>query len=251
MEQKHVAVVGEEYCSSEEERELTVRKTSLFSSGDGFEAYDNSTGDIVFRVDNYDGRHRGGPSLAEPQILLMDPTGASILTLRKKWPTLHQRWEGFLGERVEGQKPLFSVKWSSIFGGGGGRGVVELLGATANSSTSNVEYRVEGCFAQRCCRIVMVNHSISEEDEDDVVVGDYGDCNDVDDDRSASSSVAVLLGAEVKRKVDPCANIVLGKDVFSLCIKPGFDAAFAMGLVLVLDQISRSDGDSEHNNIAT
>lgn len=231
MEREHVVVVGEEYCSSEEERELTVRKTSLFSSGDGFEAYEHSTGHIVFRVDNYDGRHRGGPSLAEQQILLMDPTGEPILTLRKKWPTLHQRWEGFLGERVEGQKPLFSVKWSSIFGGGGGRGVVEveLLGATANSSSSNIEYRVEGCFAQRCCRIVMINHSISEEED---------------------PADNVVVGAEIKRKVDPCANIVLGKDVFSLCIKPGFDAAFAMGLVLVLDQINGSDGDSDDHNIA-
>ncbi|KAL0463936.1 UNVERIFIED_CONTAM: protein LURP-one-related 5 [Sesamum latifolium] len=43
--------------------------------------------------------------------------------------------------------------------------------------------------------------------------------------------------AEIRRKVDACANVVLGKDVFLLSLKPGFDGAFAMGLVLVLDQI--------------
>ncbi|KAL2928102.1 Protein LURP-one-related 5 [Bienertia sinuspersici] len=47
--------------------------------------------------------------------------------------------------------------------------------------------------------------------------------------------------AEVRRKVDVSSNVMLGKDVFALHVKPGFDAAFAMGLVLVLDQIS-SDG---------
>ena len=30
---------------------------------------------------------------------------------------------------------------------------------------------------------------------------------------------------------------MLGKDVFSLLLKPRFDGAFAMGLVLILDQM--------------
>ena len=44
--------------------------------------------------------------------------------------------------------------------------------------------------------------------------------------------------AEIRRKVDASTHVMLGKDVFTLCLKPGFDGAFAMGLVLVLDQIS-------------
>lgn len=47
--------------------------------------------------------------------------------------------------------------------------------------------------------------------------------------------------AEISRKVDPTTSVVIGKEVFSLCVKPGFDAAFAMGFVLVLDQISGDD----------
>ena len=54
--------------------------------------------------------------------------------------------------------------------------------------------------------------------------------------------------AEISRKVDPTTSVVLGKEVFSLCVKPGFDAAFAMGFVLVLDQIS---GEDYVDNIAT
>lgn len=50
--------------------------------------------------------------------------------------------------------------------------------------------------------------------------------------------------AEIKRKVDASTNVVLGKDVFSLILRPGFDGAFAMGLVLVLDQINGDDFDN-------
>jgi len=71
------------------------------------------------------------------------------------------------------------------------------------------EYHIEGSFAQRSCTIFSA-------DREPV--------------------------AEIRRKVDASTNVVLGKDVFSLCVKPGFDGAFAMGLVLVLDRIT---GDAE------
>ena len=48
---------------------------------------------------------------------------------------------------------------------------------------------------------------------------------------------------EIKRKVDPSTNVMLGKDVFLLCLKPGFDSAFAMRLVLILDQMHGDDAD--------
>jgi len=52
--------------------------------------------------------------------------------------------------------------------------------------------------------------------------------------------------AEIRRKVDASTNVLLGKDVFSLCLKPGFDGAFAMGLVLILDQITGDDAVDGH-----
>jgi uncharacterized protein YxjI len=74
------------------------------------------------------------------------------------------------------------------------------------------EYQIEGNFAQRCCTILdAVKETV----------------------------------AEIRRKVDASTQVVLGKDVFSLCVKPGFDGAFAMGLVLVLDQIT---GDGDHGD---
>lgn len=73
-----IAVVGKRYCS-DVERELTVQKTSVFYPGDGFAAYDRHTGKIVFRVDTYE----HGPSHGH-NIVLMDPDGTPILTVRRK-----------------------------------------------------------------------------------------------------------------------------------------------------------------------
>ncbi|XP_073142934.1 protein LURP-one-related 12-like [Henckelia pumila] len=182
----------------EEETHLTVLKTSHFFSGDGFSAYD-SKGQLVFRVDSY------GPDAAESgELVLMEADGRCLFTVRRKWPSLHQRWEGFVGERSEGQKPLFSVRRSSIIG----RSSVEV----EVYSVGSVEYHVEGSFGCRSCRI------LNEENE------------------------AV---AEISRKVDATTNVILGKDVFLLSLKPGFDGAFAMALVLVLDRIHGDDDDDE------
>ncbi|KAJ8536224.1 hypothetical protein K7X08_034625 [Anisodus acutangulus] len=186
-------VVKDAYVYSEE-MNLTVLKTSLFFTGDGFTAYD-CNGEVVFRVDSY-----GPDSRDVGELVLMDATGKCLLTVRRKRPSLHNRWEGYLGEREEGKKPIFSVRRSSIIGRC--NVTVEVY------SNPTEEYQIEGSFAQRNCTVF---------DADKVSV------------------------AEIRRKVDACANVVLGKDVFSLSIKPGFDSAFAMGLVLVLDQIHVDD----------
>lgn len=188
-------VVQEDYVFKEEIH-YTVLKTSLFFSGDGFSAYD-SKGELVFRVDSY-----GPDSRDMDELVLMDPNGRCLFTVRRKRPSLHQRWEGFKGERRDGDKPIFSVKRSSIIGRSGGSVTVEVY------DKSHEEYHIEGCFSQRCCTVFNARKEIV---------------------------------AEIRRKVDPTTSVMLGKEVFSLCVKPGFDAAFAMGFVLVLDQIG---GDS-------
>ncbi|XP_039052199.1 LOW QUALITY PROTEIN: protein LURP-one-related 12 [Hibiscus syriacus] len=178
----------------EEEKHLTVLKTSLFFANDGFTVYD-CKGQLVFRVDSY-----GPDPRDKAEVVLMDAHGRCLLTVRKKRPSLHHRWEGFLGERSEGQKPVFSVKRSSIIGRCGM--TVEVF------NNPGEEYQIEGNFGQRSCTIF----------------------------NAVRESVA-----EIKRKVDASTNVVLGKDVFLLSLKPGFDGAFAMGLVLVLDQVIGDD----------
>eukprot|EP00268_Persea_americana_P047787 TRINITY_DN50060_c0_g1_i1.p1 TRINITY_DN50060_c0_g1~~TRINITY_DN50060_c0_g1_i1.p1 ORF type:complete len:217 (+),score=34.15 TRINITY_DN50060_c0_g1_i1:266-916(+) len=188
-------IVEECFCY-EKETQLTVLKTSLFFTGDGFSVY-NSEGELVFRVECYDHDARN-----HHQLVLMDASGKGILTVRRKRPSLHQRWEGFLGEKMDGQKPIFSVRRSSIIG----RSSVTV--EVYKGPDGPKEFQIEGSFSNRCC-------TVYSSDRETV--------------------------AEIKRKVAPPANVVLGKDVFCLCLKPGFDGAFAMGLVLVLDQINGRD----------
>lgn len=70
--------VVEEGFIYEEEIQLTVLKTSLFFTGDGFTVYDPK-GTLVFRVDSYepDARDKG-------ELILMDASGRCLLTVRRK-----------------------------------------------------------------------------------------------------------------------------------------------------------------------
>lgn len=69
---------------------------------------------------------------------------------------------------------------------------------------------MEGSYAQRCCRVY-------------------------DDTRKVI--------AEIKRK-EANGGVVYGLDVFRLIVQPGFDAAMAMAVVILLEQIFGSRGSS-------
>lgn len=69
---------NETFCY-EEEKQLTVFKTSHFFVGDGFTVYD-SNGEVVFRVDSYG----GSDSKDQSQLVLMNASGKCLLTVRKK-----------------------------------------------------------------------------------------------------------------------------------------------------------------------
>lgn len=74
---KEELIIQEEYVYKEE-TQLTVLKTSLFFTGDGFVVYD-SKGQLVFRFDSY------GPNTRDKEeLVLMNSHGRSLLTLRRK-----------------------------------------------------------------------------------------------------------------------------------------------------------------------
>lgn len=75
--------VGESGFTSDKETHLTVCKTSLFFTGDGFTVYD-CNGQLVFRVDSY------GPDWRDQdEIVLMDASGRCLLTVRRKVCSLY------------------------------------------------------------------------------------------------------------------------------------------------------------------
>ncbi|KAJ9537915.1 hypothetical protein OSB04_030648 [Centaurea solstitialis] len=197
------AIVEERFVY-EKEKHLLVMKTNLFFASDGFTVYDGDV-NVVFRVDSY------GPDTHDAgELVLMDPSGRCILTVRRKRPSLHQRWQGFVGDRRTGDlKPIFSVRRSSMIGPS--NVTVEVFGVRKE------EYLIKGSFTQRNCTIY----------------------------NSEKEIIAVI-----KRRVDISTNMMLGKDVFSLTLMPGFDGAFAMGLVMVLDQTNGIDnGDDDDGTV--
>jgi len=73
-----------------EEIHLTVLKTSLFFAGDGFSVYD-CKGQLVFRVDSY------GPDTRDiDELVLMDPNGRCLLTVRRKVRNLFSNFSALI-----------------------------------------------------------------------------------------------------------------------------------------------------------
>lgn len=179
---------------------LTVWRKSLVFSCTGFTVFD-STGNLVFRVDNY-------TSDLKDEIVLMDAAGMALLTMRRKsWLSLQNQWKGFSGEFLDGQNPLFVVRRAtSLLIPTKTLAVVFMCSAKNKEKPVQFDYRVEGCYAKRSFTIL---NSINE------------------------------VVAEGKPK-QVRSEITLGGDVFSLMVSPGYDQAFIMGLILVLDQMMPS-----------
>ncbi|KAD3338142.1 hypothetical protein R6Q59_027124 [Mikania micrantha] len=115
-------------------RVLTVWKKSLLFNCYGFTVFD-SDGNLVFRVDNY-------TAGIKAEIVLMDASGRSLLTIRRKRLSLLDNWIVYDGESAV--NPLFTVTKN-----------MNLLNtkslARVGSKTKKAIYDIEGSYTQRCC----------------------------------------------------------------------------------------------------
>ncbi|GAB2301023.1 hypothetical protein Dimus_035059 [Dionaea muscipula] len=203
--------VGGSGCSSDGDVVvLTVWKKSLLFSCNGFTVFDGR-GNLVFRVDNYVSGNKS-------EIVLMDADGKPLLTIRRKRLSLGEIWLMYEGE-TSSKNPIFSVRRHVTFlnsktlahvtsGNNSGSG-----GETSPSSSprrkNNVLFEIQGSYAQR---------SVSVYDNQRRCV------------------------VEIRRKEAAAAGgIVLGVDVFRMIVRRSYvDTSFAMGLVIVLDQMFES-----------
>ncbi|XAR68686.1 hypothetical protein NMG60_11000003 [Bertholletia excelsa] len=173
---------------------LTVWKKSLLVNCNGFTVFD-ATGNLVFRVDNYNSNP------IKTRIILMDASGNSLLTIRRKRLILPDKWLVYRGETAV--NPILSVRKN-----------VNLLntkslahGSSAGNSTGSgtLTYEIEGSYTQRCCVVY--------------------------DGRRR-------LVAEIKRK-EADGGVAIGLDVFRLIIvdPDQIDSAVAMAIVILLDRM--------------
>ncbi|XP_076906438.1 protein LURP-one-related 8-like isoform X1 [Bidens hawaiensis] len=171
---------------------LTVWKKSLLFSCHGFTVYD-SNGNLVFRVDNYAGSNKS-------EVVLMDASGRSLLTLRRKKARITDSWLAYDGETTVNHR--FSVTKHMNFMNAKSIAHVSTTAGSPKKKKS-VAYEIEGSYAQRCCMVY-------------------------DDKRRCV--------AEIKRK-EAVGGVAFGGDVFRLVVQPEIGSTVAMGLVVVLDQM--------------
>lgn len=168
---------------------LTVWKKSLLFSCDGFTVFDTK-GNLVFRVDNYAAANKA-------EVVLMDASGRSLLTIRRKKLSFADSWLMYDGDTAV--NPRFSVTKHVNFLNPKSLAHV----SSAKKSNKNVAYAIEGSYTQRCC----------------VVYDDKRRCM-----------------AEIKRK-EAVGGVGFGGDVFRLVVQPGMDSSVAMALIVVMDQM--------------
>ncbi|KAI3759977.1 hypothetical protein L1987_50365 [Smallanthus sonchifolius] len=172
---------------------LTVWKKSLLFNCDGFTVFDTK-GNLVFRVDNYAAANKA-------EIVLMDASVHSLLTIRRKRLSLTDSWLVYEGETTT--NPRFTVTKHVNFLNAKSLAYVSTTGSPKNRNKNNVAYEIKGSYSKRCC--VMY-----------------------DDKRRRI--------AELKRK-EAVRGVAFGGDVFRLVVQSENDSAVAMAIVVLLDQM--------------
>ncbi|KAL5205078.1 hypothetical protein ABZP36_009949 [Zizania latifolia] len=195
----------------------TVWKRSSigFQGTDGFSVYD-SAGRLAFRVDNYSRRRKAFAG----DLLLMDGHGTPLLSLRPQILSLHNRWNCYRAQE-EGldsssscvSQQIFSMRKSSALQSSD-EAEVYMSSATSDhcqpeaSASPSPSFRIDGCFSRRSCKI-----------------------------RGSNGEEAARISR--KNAGEAARPVTLGDDVFSLVVRPGFDVAIVMAIVVVMDRICR------------
>lgn len=130
------------------------------------------------------------------------------------------QWNAYRGEDKTGKRvtsttsKVFSMRsGSTLFHSSKEEAIVMMMGSSSGPSTNNSntdhhqtpDFRIEGCFRRRNCKII----------------------------KSSSGEMV----ARIARKRVNNRRILLGDDVFSLAVQPGFDPQLIMAFVIILDRI--------------
>ncbi|PKA66973.1 Protein LURP-one-related 8 [Apostasia shenzhenica] len=132
-------------------------------------------------------------------IVLMDSDGNTLLTIRRKKLSLADQWQIYDGE--EAANPRFSVRKHLNFLQP--KSLAHLIPCHSPSPAARGRYEVEGSYKRRCCAVY-------------------------DEGRPAM--------AEIRQK-EAIGGLAFGLDVFRLVVQPGFDAAVAMAVVILMDEM--------------
>nr|GLL24383.1 protein LURP-one-related 15-like [Ipomoea trifida] len=104
-----LVVIGPEYCAPHH-LQISIHKKLYLLAGHGYEVKDAANHTILFKVENIPNFFH-----INSKVVVFDPAGNSILTLRRKAFTWRTRWEVYRGESKEEKDMIFSARTSSVF----------------------------------------------------------------------------------------------------------------------------------------
>ncbi|XP_073130350.1 protein LURP-one-related 8-like, partial [Henckelia pumila] len=176
---------------------------SLVYGCNGFTAI-GSDGSLVYRVDNYS----DNPN----QILLMDGSGNPIFTIcrrKQKLRLIDDNWLVYKGEvgkycDSSSRKPIFCVKKNVNILKTKQSAIAYVYYNNGKASAKGCAYVIEGSYKHRSCKILDGTRQVV---------------------------------AEIKRKQSSTGGVSFGLEVFALVVNAVVDPAFAMAIVLLLDQM--------------
>uniref|UniRef100_A0A803QHI2 Uncharacterized protein n=1 Tax=Cannabis sativa TaxID=3483 RepID=A0A803QHI2_CANSA len=160
---------------------------------------------LVFRVDNYSRKN----SYVKGGLVLMDGTGKPLLTLKPQVFSIQYQWNAYKGSEESSptkSSKVFSMrsKSSLLFTNMDKNAEAEVFferrdddqdqDQDQKNSQQNPDFRIEGCFWRRNCKI-----------------------------RNRNGEVVAHIA---RKKVND--RVLLGDDVFSLVVQPGVDAKLIM-----------------------
>ncbi|KAI3884612.1 hypothetical protein MKX03_000610 [Papaver bracteatum] len=202
QEEKECVINGESSTAS-----LTVWRKSQVFNCNGFTVIDSS-GDIVYRVDNYIGE-------GSKEIILMDGFGKAVFTIRRQTKLgMFANWHVFEGgihndsmESCTSSETRFPIciakrcndllKIANI-----PSGLAQIV--LYQSGRKSCVYTIEGSYKNRSCRILDNTREVA---------------------------------AEILRKEAKIQGISFGEEVFLLIVRSRFDHGIAMTMILLLDQM--------------
>nr|GMC85903.1 protein LURP-one-related 10-like [Ipomoea batatas] len=194
-----LVVIGPEYCAPHH-LQISIHKKLYLLAGHGYEVKDAANDTILFKVENIPNFFH-----TNSKVVVYDPAGNSILTLRRKAFTWRTRWEVYRGESNEEKDIIFSARTSSVF-----QISTNLDVFLAGNTTSEqiCDYKMKTSFTQSTW---------------DIYVG---------------ASCSTLI-AEMQEKVSMW-SILLGEDNFMVTLQPNVDQAFIVALIVILQEIVRA-----------
>ncbi|XP_020700630.2 protein LURP-one-related 8 isoform X2 [Dendrobium catenatum] len=180
------------------------KKSSMsFVGSDGFSVYDED-GKLAFRVDNYSRKNK----FLIGELLLMDPIGRPLLSLRPQIMSMYDQWKGYRGSDGSNSKTkfkshLFTMRRRSFVRNNDDIVEVIMSAGGGDCAAMAADFTIEGNFKKRSCKI-----------------------------RARGGQVLALM---TPKQVSP--SMVLGKDVFSLFIEEDACPELIMALIVIMDRI--------------